>query len=107
MAGLGTRPHSSRVGFGGLFSLDFVSDAAAQLFYDHLSCHKGPSLGTNFTLACPYTILAHYAELGWAASCGVHTNLIRVSVGLEDHCELVRTFEDALSLTENAVAGMQ
>ena len=28
---------------------------------------KGPSLGTNFTLACPYTILGHYLELDWAA----------------------------------------
>src|SRR6266566_1327941 len=47
-------------GFGGLFSLAFASQAAAEAFYDALACAKGPSLGTNFTLACPYTILAHY-----------------------------------------------
>ncbi len=28
---------------------------------------KGPGFGTNFTLACPYTLLAHYTELEWAA----------------------------------------
>ena len=32
---------------------------------------QGPGFGTNFTLACPYTLLAHYHELDWAASCGV------------------------------------
>jgi len=45
--------------------------------------NKGPSLGTNFTLVCPYTLLAHYCELDWAASFGVPGHLIRVSVGLE------------------------
>src|SRR5262245_29773290 len=47
-------------GYGSLFSLTFVSLAAAKAFYNALSCFKGPSLGTNFTLACPYTILAHF-----------------------------------------------
>jgi cystathionine gamma-synthase len=45
---------------------------------------KGPSLGTSFTLAWPFTLLAHYTELEWAESCGVSRNLIRISVGLED-----------------------
>jgi hypothetical protein len=31
----------------------------------------GPGFGTNFTLACPYTILAHYDDLAWAEECGV------------------------------------
>ena len=26
-------------------------------FYDALDVYKGPSLGTNYTLACPYTLL--------------------------------------------------
>lgn len=30
----------------------------AQQFYNHLDVCKGPSLGTNFTLACPYTMYA-------------------------------------------------
>src|SRR6266404_1493059 len=54
-------------GFGGLFSLTFASERVAEAFYDALACAKGPSLGTSFTLACPYTILAHYGELDWAA----------------------------------------
>ena len=55
-----------------------------QVFYDALSLPKGPSLGTNFTLVCPYALLAHYNELSWAESYGVPRNLIRISVGLED-----------------------
>ena len=39
-------------------------------------------MGTNFTLACPYTLLAHYTELKWAASYGVESELVRISVGL-------------------------
>jgi cystathionine beta-lyase/cystathionine gamma-synthase len=42
----------------------------SQTFYDELNVAKGPSLGTNFTLVCPYTILAHFEELAFAKSCG-------------------------------------
>ena len=52
--------------------------------YDRLPFCKGPSLGTVFTLACPFTLLAHYSELDWAETCGVSRYLIRISVGLED-----------------------
>ena len=58
------------------------------VIYDRLPFCKGPSLGTVFTLACPFTLLAHYTELEWAESCGVSRYLIRVSVGLEDPEEL-------------------
>ena len=84
-------------GYSGLFS--FVpKNAAVQApqIYDRLRVSKGPSLGTNFTLACPYTLLAHYDELPWAASCGVDANLIRVSVGLEDPADLIERFQQAL-----------
>ncbi|KAE8225528.1 hypothetical protein CF319_g1731 [Tilletia indica] len=83
-------------GFGGLFSVFFTTPARAQVFYDALRCHKGPSLGTNFTIASPYAILAHYTELDWASSFGVDPNLIRISVGLEDESSLIADFEDAL-----------
>jgi len=72
-------------------------------FFDALSCDKGPSLGTNFTLACPYTILAHYNELEWAASYGVEKGLVRVSIGLEDREELEIMFLGALEAAEKAV----
>jgi cystathionine gamma-synthase len=89
-------------GFGGLFSLAFASQAAAEAFYDALACAKGPSLGTNFTLACPYTILAHYTELDWAAQYGVHKSLVRITIGLEDVNWLHKVFADALKAAEDA-----
>lgn len=89
-------------GYGGLFSLEFVSQASAEAFYDALSCAKGPSLGTNFTLACPYTILAHYTELDWAAQYGVPKSLVRISIGLEDISWLHKVFADALKAAEDA-----
>lgn len=91
---------STRPGFGGLFSLTFKSSAAAEAFYDALACEKGPSLGTNFTLACPYTLLAHWSELDWALESGVPSALVRVSVGLEDSETLLKWFQDALKAAE-------
>jgi cystathionine gamma-synthase len=81
-------------GYGGLLS--FVLKDAKRVspsYFDRLNVSKGPSLGTNFTLACPYTLLAHYDELDWAESCGVDRFLIRVSAGLEPVEELVRRFD--------------
>ncbi|KAN0084305.1 cystathionine gamma-synthase [Tylopilus felleus] len=89
-------------GYGGLFSLTFTSLAASKAFFDTLPCQKGPSLGTNFTLACPYTILAHYAELEWAAQYGIEEGLVRVSVGMEDRDLLLRSFGIALTAAESA-----
>jgi len=94
------RPSGS--GFGGLFSLAFAGQRAAEAFYDALACAKGPSLGTNFTLACPYTILAHYDELDWAAQYGAPALLVRVSIGLEDAGWLHKVFPDALKAAEDA-----
>jgi cystathionine gamma-synthase len=90
----------SEGGFGGLFSVTFTSAAASEAFFDALPCHKGPSLGTNFTLACPYTVLGHYAELDWAEEYGVERGLVRVSVGMEDTSRLLEYFGTALSAAE-------
>ncbi|CAE6423625.1 unnamed protein product [Rhizoctonia solani] len=87
-------------GFSGLFSVTFTTIAASRAFFDNLDCAKGPSLGTNFTLACPYTILAHYAELDWAEAYGVETGLVRVSVGLEERADLLNRFTVALEKAE-------
>lgn len=91
-------------GYGGLFSLTFTSLAASRTFFDALQCYKGPSLGTNFTLACPFTILAHYGELEWAAGYGVEEGLVRISVGLEDTHILLQSFEAALKAAEEVSA---
>ncbi|GAA5977635.1 hypothetical protein JCM11641_006882 [Rhodosporidiobolus odoratus] len=94
-------PSSS--GFGALFSLVFSSNLAARTFFDALPCYKGPSLGTNFTLACPYTLLAHYTELDWAKEWGVEAQLVRISTGLEEPGMLMDWFTMALEAAEGAV----
>jgi len=83
-------------GYGGLFSIILQPGVCARTFFDSLAVLKGPSLGTSFTLVCPYTLLAHYTELEWAAQFGVEAELIRVSVGLEDVEQLQSVFEYAL-----------
>jgi cystathionine gamma-synthase len=82
---------------GCLFSFTLKNPTKAPAVYDALRVCKGPSLGTNFTLVCPYTLLAHYTELEWAAECGVAANLLRVSVGLEELDDLKARFSEALA----------
>lgn len=101
-ARLRARADHSEPGYGGLFSVTFRSSHASEAFFDGLRCQKGPSLGTNFTLACPYTVLAHYTELDWAAEWGVEKGLVRVSVGLEDEETLLGWFRDAVEAAETA-----
>jgi cystathionine gamma-synthase len=55
-----------------------------------------------FTLASPYAILAHYYELEWAKGYGVESNLVRVSVGLEDYEYLEGLFSAAVDAAEAA-----
>ena len=84
-------------GWGALITfLPKRPDNRSPRIYDRLAVCKGPSLGTVFTLACPFTLLAHYTELEWAESCGVSRYLIRLSIGLEDPEELWRRVETAL-----------
>lgn len=109
-------------GFGSFFTLWFNNEAAAKAFYDNLSCEKGPTwgeffarrlaecrvltsdslLGTNFTLACAYVFLTHYVELDWAAEWGVPTNVVRVSVGMEDPETILGWMKHALEAAETA-----
>lgn len=84
-------------GFGSLFSVVLHNGPVnAPLFYDRLRICKGPSLGNNFSLACPYTLLAHFEELDWAESHGVSRWLVRVSIGLEPLADLKVRFAEAL-----------
>lgn len=96
-------PTTGKGGYGGLFSLTFTTQEASKAFFDALECHKGPSLGTNFTLACPYTLLAHYLELDWANDFGVESGLVRVSVGLEEIEGLKAAFLRALDAAQKTV----
>ncbi|KAK7207463.1 cystathionine gamma-synthase-like protein [Myxozyma melibiosi] len=88
-------------GYGGLLSILFHDPKHAVQFFDAVEAAKGPSLGTNFTLLCPYTILAHFVELEWAKEYGVDTYLIRISVGLEPTEEIVQVFATALNKLED------
>ena len=73
-------------GFSGLFSILLKNpDDNSPAFYDSLELCKGPSLGVEFTIVCPYTLLAHYEELDWCEDLGVSRWLLRVSVGQEPY----------------------
>jgi cystathionine gamma-synthase len=87
-------------GFGGLFSITFTTIIASIAFFDTLSCYKGGTFGTNFTLACPYTLLSHYSELEWAAEYGVEETLVRISVGMEEKEATLDCLEAALKAAQ-------
>jgi len=83
-------------GYGSMFSLEFKNPEHSKRFYDHLDLPKGPGFGTGFSLVCPYTVIAHYHELEWAAAYGVDANLVRVWIGQEDDRELLAKFHVAM-----------
>ena len=85
-------------GYGGLISLVLKNRKKSPKFFDALKMSKGPSLGTDFSLACPFTLLAHYDELAWAEDCGLDRNLIRISVGMEDQQVLMDVLGEALAM---------
>lgn len=88
--------HKDSIGYGSLFSLVFHTEDDAISFYDNIEICKGPSLGTNFSLICPYTLLAHYNELDYVAKYGVDHKLIRISIGLEDSEYILKNIKKAL-----------
>lgn len=87
----------SKDAFPGLLSVVFDEDLA--FYYDKLQLAKGPSLGTEFTMAMPYVYLAHYEYLKNEAgkqkllSLGVNPNLLRLSIGIESFDEIILAFE--------------
>lgn len=88
----------SNGGYGSLMSIVFKESADAVCFFNTINLSKGPSLGTNFTLVCPYAILAHFQELDEVEKWGVDRNLVRMSIGMEPKDELVSKFTEALDL---------
>ena len=84
-------------GYGCLLSFELKGGIEeSKRVYNSLRVNKGPSLGTNFTLVCPYVQLAHFKELKWAETCGVSEHLLRVSVGLENEDELWSRFDSVI-----------
>jgi cystathionine gamma-synthase len=82
----------------GLISIIF--DKKLHHYYDHLRFPKGPSFGTEFTLAMPYVYLAHFDLLQttegrlYLESIGLKSELLRVSIGTEPIEEIIKVFEE-------------
>jgi cystathionine gamma-synthase len=85
-------------GYGAVIS--FLPRHAVQntpRIFENLRLSRGISLGTSYSLVCPYVQLAHYHELSWARDCGIDPYLLRVAVGTEPWEDLKQRFETALS----------
>ncbi|KAG0676002.1 hypothetical protein C6P40_000822 [Pichia californica] len=87
-------------GYGALMSIVFKEETDAVCFFNTIKLSKGPSLGTNFTLVCPYAILAHFKELDEVAKWGVDPNLVRLSIGMEKTPELISALKEALDAAQ-------
>ena len=84
-------------GYGALLS--FVPHGAetnSPRIYEKITLNRGISLGTSYSLICPYVQLAHYRELDWAKGCGIDPFLLRVAVGTEPPQDLIARFAAAL-----------
>lgn len=85
--------------FGMLMSVFFNTKEDASVFFDNLETVKGGSLGTNFTLSIPYTVMAFGKSekaVAHAREYGVVEESIRVSAGIEDIEEIKAIFARAL-----------
>ncbi|SMN19134.1 similar to Saccharomyces cerevisiae YML082W Putative protein predicted to have carbon-sulfur lyase activity [Maudiozyma saulgeensis] len=86
-------------GYGNIFSVTFNNMDQAKKFYDSLEIYKGPSLGSTFTMASPYTILQYGTnkiELEDANRFGLDETLIRISIGCESRKTLCTIFQNAI-----------
>lgn len=85
-------------GYGAVLS--FLPREAARStprIFESLPLSRGISLGTSYSLVCPYVQLAHYHELAWAGECGIDPHLLRVAVGTEPLEDLLKGFATALA----------
>jgi len=72
----------------------------AEKFYNnlHLPILKGPSLGSEKTLLCPYVILAHFNDTKQQLKkLGLDFYLMRMSVGTEPVETILKSLKHALS----------
>jgi cystathionine gamma-synthase len=70
-------------GYSGLMSMVFNNPEKAYASFDRVRVSKGPSLGTLFSLGCPYTHLAHH-PVESVSKFGVPPDLLRFSIGVEN-----------------------
>ena len=85
-------------GYGAVVSfLPRDAETNSPRIYGKIAVSRGISLGTSYTLVCPYVQLAHYDELAWARDCGIDPYLLRVAVGTEPWSDLQARFAAALA----------
>ncbi len=85
-------------GYGAVVSfLPRDAETNSPRIYGKIAVSRGISLGTSYTLVCPYVQLAHFDELAWARDCGIDPYLLRVAVGTEPWPDLQARFAAALS----------
>lgn len=87
-------------GYGYLLSIVFRDPESAVVFYNVLDLWKGPTVGTNWSIAIPYSLLAHCGERDWAAEYGIPKQIVRLSVGLEEEGNLEEKIGRALEVVE-------
>lgn len=89
-------------GYGAVLSfLPHEPAANTPHIFESLQISRGISLGTSYSLVCPYVQLAHYHELAWAKECGIDPYLLRVAVGTEPWEDLRERFANALADRDN------
>jgi len=81
--------------------ISVVFDKELAYYYDKLTIPKGPSLGTEFTLAMPYVYLAHYDLINTIdgrkklQEIGLNPELLRISIGIEPVEDIIKVFKKA------------
>jgi len=84
-------------GYGAVLSfLPHQAQHNTPQIFENLRLSHGISIGTVYSLVCPYVQLAHYHELDWARRCGIDPHLLRVAVGTEPWEDLRARFAKAL-----------
>lgn len=86
---------------GGLLMLDLR--VPLERVYDQLAVAKGPSFGAEFTMASPQVFIAHFDLLSSPRgrqvlnAHGLHRDMLRVSVGIEQCDRIMEVFDEAFS----------
>ncbi|PNH41860.1 hypothetical protein VD0004_g5317 [Verticillium dahliae] len=94
-------------GGGCLLTVDFVNTVAAKAFYEALQFYHGPHLGAPKTLALCYVELVfnrNPEDAEYHRGYGLLRESVRISAGLEEAGDLVKTLEVALEAARKVVS---
>ena len=96
------KAHDFCQGTGSMMSFTLAKNDLETLrkFYDALEIVKAPTLGSNETLVCPYTLLTYYHQTDdFLQQIGLPRYLIRIAVGCEkDLAPVICRLQQALDL---------